>query len=196
MTDNAEMSADALLEYFQPLHDFLKDANQRLAKEDEVRQILIKYNEDGSKQCTKLVLADWAKTTDLNNTAKQDSYQNAIAENAAFAKEQYQLHFSHYNPDDFSDESVRRQIQILKRLGTDVLDASDLQKLTDQKEKMIKIYNTATFCSYHNQNCSDSERLTLDPGSEHCLDDNEMPNDLLSFIVSESRNHRNNGQIK
>lgn len=164
MTGNAEMSADAMLEYFKPLHDFLKDANKQLAKEDEVRQLLIKYNENASKQCTKLQLADWDKTTDLENKTKQQVYQEAVTENAAFMKEQYKRHFSNYNADDFPDESVRRQIKILKDLGKDALDEPDLLKLTENIEKMIQIYNTATFCNYNKQNCSDGERLTLDPG--------------------------------
>lgn len=165
MTGNAEMSADAMLEYFKPLHDFLKDANKRLAKEDEVRQLLIEYNENASKQCTKLNLADWDKTTDLKNVIKQQIYQKAVTENAAFKKEQYKLHFSNYNADDFPDENVRRQIKILKDLGTDALDELDLLKLTENIEKMIQIYNTVDFCSFHKQNCSSKEEhLTLDPG--------------------------------
>lgn len=146
MTGNAEMSADALLEYFKPLHDFLKDANQRLAKENEVRQILKKYNEDATAHCTKLQLADWGKTTDLNNATKLQIYQQAVTENAAFMKQEYKLYFSQYNPDDFSDEKVRRQVKILKDLGTDVLEESDLLALTENIQKMVKIYNSATFC--------------------------------------------------
>lgn len=164
MTGNAEMSADAMLEYFKPLHDFLKDANKRLAKEDEVRQLLIKYDESASKQCTKLQLADWDKTTDLENETKQQLYREAVTENAAFIKEQYKLHFSNINADDFADGNVRRQIKILQDLGKDALDEPDLLKLTENIEKMIQIFNTATFCGYHKQNCSNEERLTLDPG--------------------------------
>lgn len=209
MTDNAEMSADAFLEYFKPLQDFLKDANQRLAKEDEVRQILAKYNVDATKQCTKLQLADWDKTTDLNNATKQQIYQKAVAENAAFAKQQYQLHFSHYNADDFSDENVRRQVTLLKRLGKDALNESDLLKLTEHIEKMVKIYNTATFCGYDKPNCSDSERLTLDPGTISVFVEKEIRNvgyllspiysisvSLSLCLVFECRNHRSNGHIK
>lgn len=158
------MTADALLEYFKPLHDFLKEANKKLAIEDEVRQLLTQYNENASKECTKLTLADWDKTTDLKNETKQQIYQKAVSENAAFTKEQYKLHFSHYNVDDFADENVRRQIKILKDLGKEALDEPDLLKLTENIEKMVQIYNTATFCSYHKQNCSENERLTLDPG--------------------------------
>lgn len=164
MTGNDAMSADAILEYFKPLHDFLKEANKKLAIEDEVRQLLIKYNENASKQCTKLQLADWDKSTDLKNETKLQIYQRAVSENAAFTKEQYKLHFSHYNADDFSDEKVRRQIKILKNLGREALDEPDLLSLTENIEKMVQIYNTATFCSYHKQNCSDEERFTLDPG--------------------------------
>lgn len=166
MTGNAAMSADAILEYFKPLHDYLKEANKKLAREDEVRQLLIKYNEDATKQCTKLQFADWDKTTDLKNETKQQIYQNAVAENAAFTKEQYKLHFSHYSVDDFADENVRRQIKIIKDMGKDALDEADLLNLTENMEKMIQIYNTATFCSYQKPNCSEKERFTLDPGKK------------------------------
>lgn len=164
MTGDAAMTADAILEYFKPLHDFLKEENKKLAVEDEVRQLLINYSESASKQCTKLQHADWDKTTDLKNETKQQIYQKAVSENAAFTKEQYKLHFSQYNADDFADENVRRQIKILKDLGREALDEPDLLKLTENVDKMVQIYNTATFCSYLKQNCSEKERLTLDPG--------------------------------
>lgn len=167
MTGSGAMSADAILEYFKPLHEYLKQANKKLAVEDEVRQLLVKYDQEASKQCTKLQLADWDKTTDLNNETKLQIYQRAVSENAAFTKEQHKLHFGHYNADDFADEKVRRQIQILKNLGREALDEPDLLKLTENIEKMVQIYNTATFCSYYKQNCSDEERFTLDPGKQN-----------------------------
>lgn len=164
ITGEKKMSADAILEYFKPLHDFLTVENQRLAKEDEVRQILSIYNEEASIQCQKLQNADWDKTTDLNNNTKEEIYAQTVVENARFTKNQYELHFSHLNLDDFTDEKVRRQSQIIADLGQNSLNESRLFDLTNTISEMVKIYNKAEFCAYGKPDCAKDERLTLDPG--------------------------------
>lgn len=162
ITGDEKMNAHAILEYFKPLHDFLTIENQRLAKEDDIRQNLSKYNEEASIQCQKLQIADWDKTTDLNNITKAKIYAQAVAENARFTKSQYQLHFSHLHPNDFTDEKVRRQVQLIGDLGQNALDETRLLELTDTISEMVKIYNKAEFCAYGKANCT--KHLTLDPG--------------------------------
>lgn len=165
ITGESEMTADALLEYFEPLHKFLATENLRLAKEDEVRQLLEQFNVEASRQCNKVQIADWDKTTDLNSEEKQEAYTRAITENAEFTKDQYNRHFAHLKLDDFSDEKVRRQIKLIGDLGTNILNQTELNDLTDTISEMVKIYNKATFCKYDNPHCSEDQQLTLDPGA-------------------------------
>lgn len=165
MTGETELSADAILEYFKPLHDFLMIENQRLASEDEVRQIFEKYNKEARVYANKVTIADWDKTTDLKNQTKEDIYVEIVAENAKFTKEQYDLHFRNLSAENFSDEKIRRQIKDVKNLGTSILNESRLRQFTETVNEMVKIYNTATFCSYFKPNCTEKERLTLDPGN-------------------------------
>lgn len=165
ITGESEMAADALLEYFEPLRKFLTTENKRLAKEDEVRQLLEQYNIEASRQCNKVQIADWDKTTDQNSDEKQKAYTRAIAENAEFTKDQFNRHFANLKLDDFPDEKVRRQIKLIGDFGANILNQTELNELTDTISEMVKIYNNATFCKYDNPNCS--KRLTLDPGA--CL---------------------------
>lgn len=162
MTGDTELNANAILEYFKPLHDFLNKENKRLATEDEVRQIFKKYNAEAAIYANRLTNADWDKTTDLNNKTKEDIYTELIAENANFTKEQYNLHFRNLKPDDFADEKIRRQIKRVTNLGTFKLDEGRLREFTETVNEMVKIYNKATFCSYFEPNCT--KELTLDPG--------------------------------
>lgn len=164
MTGESKINASALLEYFKPLKDFLVNENQRLAKEDEIRQKLEKFNEKASIMQNKLQLAEWDYITDLNNKTKEDIHLNVIAENAKFIKEQYNEHFHDLKPEDFIDEKIKRQILYVTKLGTDALNETQLNNLTNAKAQMIQIYNNAEFCAYSKQNCTKDEMLTLDPG--------------------------------
>lgn len=164
ITGESNMSAAAILEYFAPLQEFLIEANKRLKQQDEVRDILAKYNEEASIQNNKLQLATWDKTTDLKNETKQDIYVKTVSESAKFTKDQIELHFRNLNPEEFTDERIKRQIKSITNLGTNALNEEQLRNFTNTLSEMIQIYNTAEFCEYKKENCTENERLTLDPG--------------------------------
>lgn len=152
--------------YFKPLQTFLKAEIAKLQKEDDFRQVLDHYEVDATAQCNKLVKAEWAVATDINNNTKQDILNKVVAEYAQFAKNQYDLHFKGLKPGDFSDESLQRQVTELTRLGTSALDEQKLNELMQVKSNLEKFYNNAKFCDYHKPNCDLSkEALTLDPGT-------------------------------
>lgn len=164
MTGETEINSNAIVEYFKPLQDHLIEENKRWLIEDEARKALDKFSEEATVYCHKAEIADWDQTTDLNNETKAEIYAQAVAERAKFNKEQYQQIFSQYNLDEIKDEKIKRQLRKVSRLGSNVLDETRLLELTDIINKMVKIYNTATFCNYTNQNCAENERQTLDPG--------------------------------
>lgn len=161
ITGSPDLTSDAILEYFKPLSDFLAIENEKLAQEDEIRQKLADFDKEATKMCQKVQSADWEKTTDLNNQSKQDIYNQAIAENAKFMKEETKQ-FRDLNPNDFPDYRIRRQIHLVSNLKSEALDEPKLIELTNTISTMIGIYNRAEFCKYSEPNCS--KPMTLDPG--------------------------------
>lgn len=164
LTNETDISAKALLEYFQPLRDFLIDEINDM-KSDALRSILAEYNDMAAKQCNKLQLADWAKTTDVNNEEKSKAYAKAVEEHAKFVKDQHKTHFHGLNPSDFNDENIQRQIKFIANIGKYALNDIRLAELTQTMDEMEKIYNNAEFCDFQQPNCT--KKLTLDPGEFH-----------------------------
>lgn len=168
LTNETDISARALLEYFEPLRSFLIEETKRM-KSDDMRPILAKYNEVAAIQCSKLQLADWEKTTDVNNVEKSKAYTKAVKEHAEFVKDQHKKHFYGLKPSDFNDEQIQRQIQIITNIGINALNESRLTELTNTTDEMEKIYNNAEFCDFYEPNCT--EKLTLEPGRCLCFTD-------------------------
>lgn len=179
LTNETEISAKALLEYFEPLRVHLVEEIKRM-NSDAMRPILAKYNDAAAKQCNKLQLANWAKTTDINNVEKSEAYAKAVAEHAEFVREQHKKYFEGLNPKAFNDEQIQRQIKIITNTGKYALNESRLAELTKTKDAMEKIYNNAEFCDYHYPNCT--EKLTLEPGKLMRAIEMDKNNQLKSFI--------------
>lgn len=119
LTGSPNISAKALIDYFQPLKDFLK-------KENEMNKILAQYEDEGSKMCNKLVTAEWAVATNSESQALKDEYAKVVLENSQFVNKYYENHFKGIKPEDFSDEIVQRQLKQLVTLGRDALNESRL----------------------------------------------------------------------
>lgn len=161
MTGEREISTYGLLEFFQPLYIFLKNENDKR----EMSEILDQYNTEASIYCNRLVLADWAVTTDLLSDEKQQQFIEAIQANADFLKSQHSLYFESISLDDFTDEGIRRQLKYLKNLGTDALSSDRLRDLRETNTAMENIYNTAKICPFDDQNCNlSSDGWSLNPG--------------------------------
>lgn len=163
LTGENSVSTSAILEYFRPLHDYLKKAIQKLKNEDEMRQTLAKHNVVATKECTKLMQAEWGVVTDIQNETKHKLYEEALNANAKFKQEQYRLHFKGQNHSSYTDENIQRQLMYLTNLGISALSEKRLTERTKAISNMEKIYNTAVFCPYNQTNCKESEMITLDP---------------------------------
>lgn len=171
LTNETEISTKALLEFFEPLRDFLNKEIKEM-ESDAMRRILAEYNDIAAIQCNKLNLADWAKTTDVNNEEKGKAYAKAVEEHAEFVRDQHKNHFQGLNPSDFHDEQIQRQLRIIKNIGTNALNATRLAELVETRGEMQNIYNNAEFCDYHEPNCT--EKLTLEPGECMSIQLHEM----------------------
>jgi len=80
-------------------------------------------------------------------------------------------YFKEANPDDYTNEPVKRKLKILKDVGTAILSDSTLTNLTSTRNAMTLIYNNAKVCPFTNQQGCDlaTEGLTLDPDIEVLL---------------------------
>ncbi|XP_055323783.1 angiotensin-converting enzyme-like isoform X1 [Sitodiplosis mosellana] len=163
ITGEKEISADAILEYFKPLREVLAKEIEKMRKEDIVRQKLEKYNTEYLPYCQTLRSADWNRTTDLDDPQKEEIYVKAVAANAAFVKNSYESAFRVYTNETFPDEKINRQIRFMGDLGTNALNESKVSEFTGYVNEMIKIYNSVTFCPFKNQNCTEDQRMSLDP---------------------------------
>lgn len=140
------------------------EQTERLRKEDAVRIKLEQYDKESSAYVQKVRSAEWNKTTDLQDPLKEDIYVKAVADNAQFIKDNYNSFFRQYANETYPDEKISRQIKLIGDLDTNALDPTKLNEFTTIVNEMVKIYNTATFCPYNNQDCADDQRISLDPG--------------------------------
>lgn len=123
LTGETDISADALIEYFAPLQTFLK-------KQNDMSDTLEAFEEEASTQCNTMVKAEWAVATDTESQEKQDALTTAVIENAKFSRKKFDDHFKNVKPEDYTNESVRRQLKYLTQLGRDILEESDLNNVT------------------------------------------------------------------
>lgn len=122
LTGSPEISAQALLEYFKPLKDFLE-------KENRMIEVLAGYEVEGSKMCNEFVTAEWAVATDSESQEKKDEYEKVVLKNSNFTKSYYENYFKNVKPEDYSDEKVQRQLKQLVTLGRDALDENRLSNV-------------------------------------------------------------------
>lgn len=195
ITGEEKLNPSAILEYFQPLQNFLREENKRLRKEDLVRQNLERHNEAASKQCRKQVKASWDVATDVNNQTKWDILAKQMLSLAQFEKEQYNFYFKNLSATDFQDEKIQRQLKFLSKLGIQILNDDRLAEWTRVKANMGSVYNNAKFCDYDELNCIlDINGLSLDPGMFHLV--NEILDVfLLILLISNCRNYGYHGEI-
>lgn len=103
-----------------------------------------------------------------------------ILEYANYRKEQYNLHFKNAIIEDFTNKSIKRQLKLLKDVGTSILIDEDLSLLNKVKNSMTSVYNSARICPFNNKECVlENEGLTLDPEIELLLASSKNFDELL-----------------
>lgn len=165
LTGSPEISSSAIMDYFAPLYDFLKAENDKRQAQD-MPQSLAAYEVEASEMCNKLVHAEWDVATDSENEQLTVEYERMVLENAEFTRRWHEAVFKGVNPDDFTDELVKRQLKYLVHLGKDALDPTDLSTLTNTQTSMENIYNLARICPFNAQSCDITNKdvtLSLDP---------------------------------
>lgn len=173
LTGSEEMTADAILEYFKPLQDFLKEQNDISDKMD-------KYNEEAAVIYNKMVKAEWAVATDTENSEKKTEHEKVVLESAEFSRKYYDDLFSKMAPTDVTNELNKRQLKYLTKLGRDKLTNEKLSQLTQTINKMEEVYNTATICPFDKKDCDlkSKDALTLDPDITKVMAESENYEEL------------------
>ncbi|KAK5650646.1 hypothetical protein RI129_001675 [Pyrocoelia pectoralis] len=171
MTDSRDLDASALLEYFQPLYEFLKKDNGPLTDEKELKNFLmLDYELSASHSANDQVEAEWNFVTDVSNADKEQAQVDAALSAAQLKKVYWNTYFKNLKEDDYKDELIKKQVKSLKLLGNAALDDDDLKEYTETVNEMTKIYSTAKICPYKKQNCNlQSEGLQLEPGIEEIM---------------------------
>lgn len=103
-----------------------------------------------------------------------------ILEYAKFRKDKYEEHFKDANIANYPDADVKRKLKFLKDVGTSILNDADLTELTDKRNTMSRIYNTAKVCPFEKKNCNvNQEGLSLDPEIETILSESTDYDEML-----------------
>lgn len=187
LTGSPEISSKPLMDYFAPLLTFLKDENDKRQIAD-MPEALRRYETEGSEMCNKFVHAEWDVAVDSENEQLRVEYERVVLENAEFTRQWHESTFKGANPDDFSDELVKRQLKYLVHLGKDALDVADLSELTNTQTSMENIYNLARICPFNAQNCDITNRnvtLSLDPEISDIMATSQNYDELKWAWVSE-----------
>lgn len=165
LTGSPEISSKPLMDYFAPLYNFLKVENDKKQRE-LMPEMLAEYEREGSEMCNKYNHAEWDVQNDSESEQARVELERVVLENAEFTRKWHESTFKGANPDDYSDEIVKRQLKYLVHLGRDALEASDLSELTNTQTGMANIYNLARICPFNTQNCDITNKeisLSLDP---------------------------------
>uniref|UniRef100_A0A182R0V2 Angiotensin-converting enzyme n=1 Tax=Anopheles farauti TaxID=69004 RepID=A0A182R0V2_9DIPT len=161
LTGEREISGKALLEYFEPLYQFLQQENRKF-KDAEMESIVDQYSEEYSSKCNRQVKAQFDTQVDVGNPLLQQQLTQILAENTQFVLENYNRYFAHVDPQDFSNPRVSRQLQFLTEISINKLPSADLGKLQTALGRMQNTYSSATICPYSDQQCA-ADKLSLDP---------------------------------
>lgn len=98
---------------------------------------------------------------------------------AAFRNDYYERFFKDAPVENYKDEKIRKQLRLLKDLGTAALPTSKLEDYNRVMRRMDGAYQLAEICPYDNQQCSgDAAKWTLDPEMEHVLATSNDYNEL------------------
>ncbi|KAF5302724.1 hypothetical protein FQR65_LT08466 [Abscondita terminalis] len=170
MINENDIDGSAILEYFKPLYDYLQLENL-IHIEDKLNALLAnQYEDEASEVNRKTVVADWNASTDINNVTKQNALLNATLELGKFSKNYWVKFFKNLPSTNYKNETLKRQVQLLKILGQAALDDEKFEKLMTDVKDMKNIYRTAKVCPYMKQSCDlEKEGLKLEPDLRNVL---------------------------
>ncbi|KAK7092762.1 uncharacterized protein [Littorina saxatilis] len=184
MTGTRNMDVGPLLEYFQPLVDWLKMQNaghptgwdEECPQHDVVQagKWLQEYDEQVQIKKTKSTFADWGYTSNITdeNSAKSVAERVRLA---TFQREKA-LEAEQLGWRNISDVTVRRQFKLLTNIGPSAMkNSTKFEKMETLQSKLEGLYGAGKVCLDPSKDC-----LGLEPDLEDILADSRDYNRLLA----------------
>ncbi|XP_058812773.1 angiotensin-converting enzyme-like [Topomyia yanbarensis] len=138
--------------------------------EEEMVAILQQYDAEVREYCNRQVQANWNVATDTENEEHQVQQNEASLAYAKFRNDYYEQYFKAAVVENYQNESVRKQLTLLKDLGTAALPTAKLEEYNKVMRRLDSVYQLAEICPYDNQNCGAADpKWTLDPEMEEVL---------------------------
>lgn len=161
LTGGQDISGHALLEYFAPLYEFLKEENAKM-RNAEMQSVVDNYSKEYEVACNKQVKAQYATQVDVGNITLLQELTEILNENTKFVLDNYNQHFAQVNAEDYTDPDLRRQLQYLTQISINHLPEQEFTALNNALGRMQHIYSSTLICPYDQQNCT-TGTLSLDP---------------------------------
>ncbi|KAI4458413.1 angiotensin-converting enzyme [Holotrichia oblita] len=181
LTGETEVNASAMLEYFEPLHEYFVEISGGMTSSGLKSFLEGEYAEKAQEVYNAQVQAGWNYATNVNEETAQQQIEATLA-TAIFDKENWENVFGKLRENNFVAEVLQRQVKFLRVLGDAALDEENLSELKSAVSSMSSIYNTAKVCPYVKQQCDlDTEGLALNPGIEERISASEDVDELLYF---------------
>ncbi|KAI4458414.1 angiotensin-converting enzyme [Holotrichia oblita] len=195
LTDETEVDASAMLEYFEPLQDYLERGSSVMiqfsfilllttnycilpilgqthefeSEEELIEWLATDYEKFATDSCLRLQTAKWNYETNIN-TDTAEELAIVTQEVTEQRKQWWELYFSELNIDDYTNEALRRQLTSLKNIGSLVLSDDKLEELTNAEQTLMNGYKTERICPYNNRACDlETEGLYLVPEIEEIM---------------------------
>ncbi|ETN62918.1 angiotensin-converting enzyme 9 [Anopheles darlingi] len=148
--------------------------------EEQIVAALEKYDREVKYHCNRNAIANWNVATDTENVTLQEVQNNVSLEYAKFRNEYYEQYFKDAIVENYKDEKVRKQLRLLKDLGTAALPAAKLEAYNRVMRRMDSAYQLAEVCPYDNQNCQPGDpKWTLDPELERVMAESSDYDELV-----------------
>lgn len=137
--------------------------------EEEMVKVLQDYNRDARTYCTREVEAEWQLAIDTECVPCETEQNNATLEYAEFRNHFYELYIKDAVIESYSDEKLRKQLKLLKDLDTAALPPAVLEDYNKIMRRLDSAYQLAEVCPFNDQQCTQSEPMTLDPEMDHVM---------------------------
>ncbi|KAL1402680.1 hypothetical protein pipiens_019671, partial [Culex pipiens pipiens] len=119
--------------------------------EEEMVATLQAYDQEVRQHCNRQVQANWNVATDTENKDYEVEQNAASLAYAAFRNDYYERFFKDAPVENYKDEKIRKQLRLLKDLGTAALPTSKLEDYNRVMRRMDGAYQLAEICPYDNQ---------------------------------------------
>ncbi|KAK3605969.1 hypothetical protein CHS0354_019648 [Potamilus streckersoni] len=183
MTGQDKMNASAIIEYFSPLIQWLKNQNgnngtqwseecPKMENDPEVaRTWLDLYDMEATYVFQRQAEADWSYETNITDYNQAVSVNTSL-EGSRFQKKMYK-EAATFNWKNLMDVSMRRRFEKITNIGTSALEDEDqLKALSTGVSNMTSIYGKAKV------RMSNGETLELEPGLTRLMSDSRNASQL------------------